>query len=137
MIMMVEDGISEYMKETNDFRIMVPLGWEFIDFGSSGLQVYHSDGGLLLAIKREGYNMTQEDEDVLMQSFTKRYNGSGPELIEFADHLWQKTTFDYFGTHQSLHTCIVDGAKISIQLSGHGHETHEELQMIFNSIKIR
>lgn len=116
------------------FQLLVPDGWQFTDFGNDSLQVYNMMGTLMVSLKRDGYNMTEQDEEKLIAGFAAQYKGSTPEKVSFKGMNWNKTVYDY-GMHQSLFTCIRDGRKISLQLAGTDHENNEIIQAVVDSIE--
>jgi hypothetical protein len=133
---MTELKIIGSIRETADFRLMVPENWEFVDFGISGLQAYNSMGTYIVSLKKEGFNMTEQDEAVLMASFVENNKGSHPVRVEFKGLNWLKTAYYSSGMHQTLYTAVKEGRKVSIVLSGPDHENNDSIQAIMGSVEI-
>ena len=125
------------MKETAEFKIMVPDGWQFSDFKNGTLQTYNRSGSYMVQVKKAGMNMNEADVQRNVASMAKRYKGTGPEKVEMLGLVFYKTVFTAGSSHQSLYSALKGGAAISIAMSGKDHETDPTIQAVFKSIVIK
>ena len=125
------------LKETADFKLMVPAGWEFSDFGNGALQTYNKSGSYMVELKKAGNNMTEKDVETGVAAIAKQYSGSGPDKVDMLGLTFYTTTFDRSSTHQTLYAALKDGVKISINLVGADHETEPTIQGVFKSIELK
>ncbi len=98
--------IEGEIKGNSAFNLLVPVRWEFADFGNDAIQVYNMMGTYMASLKKDGLNMTEQDEAVLIASMSEKYKGTPVERVEFKGLNWFKTTFNASGFHQSLFTAI-------------------------------
>jgi|WetSurMetagenome_2_1015567.scaffolds.fasta_scaffold118499_2 hypothetical protein len=128
--------IKGTIKETADFRLLIPKKWEFVDFSNGCLQTYNSFGSYVVSLKKEGINMTEKDVEVVFAGFVQTYKGSGPDPVEFKGLKGFKSIYDFSGMHQSMYVAYYKGQRIEITLSGVDHETNEIIQAVFDSVEI-
>jgi hypothetical protein len=132
-----DNAVPGTVQTTAEFSILVPEGWEFVDFGNAALQTYSKDGAFIVEVKQEGLNMTEGDVKATLESLRKQYNGSPLQTMDMLGLRFFMTTYDVQSMHQSKYTALKDGKKFSITLSGPAHETDPVMQAVFASIKIR
>lgn len=137
LVPMAATAADGALKETADFKLMVPDGWEFSDFGNGAVQTYNKSGSYMVELKKAGNNMTEKDVESGLASIAKQYSGTDPEKVDMLGLTFYKTTFDRSSTHQTLYTALKDGAKISINLVGADHETEPTIQGVFKSIELK
>ncbi len=125
------------VKETADFKIMVPEGWEFSDFGNGAVQTYNKSGSYMVELKKAGLNMSEADVEKGVAGIAKQYKGSGPEKVEMLGLTFFKTTFERSSKHATLYAALKDGKKVSITLFGANHETEATMQAVLKSIELK
>lgn len=123
------------VKETANFKILVPTGWEFSDFGNGALQTYNKMGSFMVELKIAGENMTDVKSNV--DNFVTQYKGSGPDKVEMLGLSFFKTTYDKGSQHMSYYAALKNGKMISISLLGPAHETDATIQDVLKSIQIK
>lgn len=125
------------IKETADFKIMTPDGWEFSDFGNGTVQTYNKSGSYMVELKKAGSNMSEADVESGVANIAKQYKGTGPDKVEMLGLTFYRTTFDRSSMHATLYAALKDGTKISITLFGADHETDATMQAVLKSIEIK
>jgi hypothetical protein len=126
------------IKETADFKITVPAGWEFSDFGNGAVQTYNKMGTFMIELKKAGENMTDKDVEAGVASLAQQYKGTTPEKVEMLGLTFYKTTFDRSSQHHTFYAAInKNGKKVSIDLMGPDHEKGANLQGAFKSIALK
>lgn len=125
------------MKETAEFKVLVPDGWEFADFKNGALQTYNRSGSYAVQVKRAGMNMTEANVQSNVASMAKRYKGTGPDKVQMFGLTFYKTTYKFGSSSQTLYSAFKDGTMISITLVGKDHETDSNIQAVLKSIVIK
>lgn len=125
------------VKETADFKIMVPDGWEFSDFGNGAVQTYNKSGSYMVELKKAGSNMSDADVESGVASIAKQYKGTGPDKVQMLGLTFYRTTFDRSSMHATLYAALKGGTKISITLFGANHETDATMQAVLKSIELK
>jgi hypothetical protein len=130
-------SVKGTVKESADFSLLVPEGWEFSDFGNGTVQTYNSSGSYMVELKKAGSNMTEKDAESGVANLASQNKGTGPEKVEMLGLTFYKTVFDKSSMHMSYYAGIKDGVKISINLVGKDHETDPAIQAVFTSIALK
>ncbi|MFH0783063.1 MAG: hypothetical protein V2B20_14095 [Pseudomonadota bacterium] len=130
-------AVQGTVKETANFKILVPNGWEFSDFGNGKLQTYNKMGTFMVELSIGGDNMTEADIKNQVETFVKDNKGSGPEKVTMFGLSFDKTTYDKSSMHMSYYWALKNGKKINISLLGPGHETDATIQEVLKSIQIK
>jgi hypothetical protein len=134
---LVQAAVQGAVKESDNFKILVPNGWEFSDFKNGAVQTYNKMGTFMVEVKIAGTNMTEADVKSGVDTFVKQYKGSGPDKVEMFGLSFLKTTFDKSSQHMSYYAAIKGGKQVSIQLLGPAHETDANIQAVLKSIQIK
>lgn len=130
-------AVQGTVKETADFKILVPNGWEFSDFKNGKLQTYNKMGTFMVELSIGGDNMTEAHIKGQIATFVKDNKGSGPDKVTIAGLSFDKTTYDKGSQHMSYYWALKNGKKINISLLGPGHETDPNIQEVLKSIQIK
>jgi uncharacterized surface protein with fasciclin (FAS1) repeats len=130
-------AVQGAVKESDNFKILVPNGWEFSDFKNGTVQTYNKMGTFMVEVKIAGTNMTEADVKSGVDTFVKQYKGSGPDKVEMFGLSFLKTTFDKSSQHMSYYAAIKGGKQVSIQLLGPAHETDANIQAVLKSIEMK
>ncbi|MFH0782384.1 MAG: hypothetical protein V2B20_10605 [Pseudomonadota bacterium] len=130
-------AVQGTVKETANFKILVPNGWEFSDFGNGKLQTYNKMGSFMVELSIGGNNMTEADIKSQVATFVKNNKGSGPDKVTMFGLSFDKTTYDKSSMHMSYYWALKDGKKITISLLGPNHETDATIQEVLKSIQIK
>lgn len=130
-------AVQGTVKETADFKILVPNGWEFSDFGNGKLQTYNKMGTFMVELSIAGNNMTEADVKSQVDTFVKTNKGSGPDKVDMFGLPFYKTTYDKSSMHMSYYWALKNGKKINISLLGPSHETDPTIQEVLKSIQIK
>jgi hypothetical protein len=130
-------AVQGAVKESDNFKILVPNGWEFSDFKNGTVQTYNKMGTFMVEVKIAGSNMTEADVKSGVDTFVKQYKGSGPDKVEMFGLSFLKTTFDKSSQHMSYYAAIKGGKQVSIQLLGPAHETDANIQAVLKSIEVK
>ncbi|MBU1568174.1 MAG: hypothetical protein KJ630_21440 [Proteobacteria bacterium] len=130
-------AVQGTVKETANFKILVPNGWEFSDFGNGKLQTYNKMGSFMVELSIGGNNMTEADIKSQVATFVKNNKGNGPDKVTMFGLSFDKTTYDKSSMHMSYFWALKDGKKITISLLGPSHETDTTIQEVLKSIQIK
>jgi hypothetical protein len=130
-------AVQGTVKETANFKILVPNGWEFSDFGNGKLQTYNKMGTFMVELSIGGDNMTEADIKGQVATFVKDNKGSGPDKVTMFGLSFDKTTYDKSSMHMSYYWALKNGKKINISLLGPAHETDATIQDVLKSIQIK
>jgi len=132
-----DEMVPGTVEETEDFSFLVPEGWQCTVFASGTVQIHNRMGSYMVELKKEGYNMTDEDLDMVNQLFVKQYEGTPLEEVEMLGLKFYQTTFEFGGRQQSLYTALKEGIKISIGMMGEEHATEPTIQAVLQSITLK
>lgn len=130
-------SVPGIVKESADFKILVPEGWEFQDFGNGTVQTYNKSGTFLVQLQKAGMNMTEKDVESSLESLRKQYNGTPMKKMDMLGLSFYTTTFVAAGRSQTFYNALKDGKKISIGLSGPDHEKDPTIQAVFKSVALK
>ncbi|MBL0174021.1 MAG: hypothetical protein IPP94_01945 [Ignavibacteria bacterium] len=126
------------VKETKDFKILVPDGWEFTDFGNAVIQTYNKSGTSMVEVRKAGFNMTDKDLEATQAMLVTQYKGTPLEKVDMLGLTFLKTTYDASSTHQTTYAALLKGGvKLSIGLMGAKHETDPTIQAVLKSIVLK
>jgi hypothetical protein len=125
------------VKESANFKILVPEGWEFMAFSDGTVQTYNKSMTYMVEAKKAGYNMTEKDVELLIGNLAKQYNGTPVEKVEMLGLSFFKTTYTANSSRQTMYNALKDGAKISITLMGPDHEKDATIQAVFKSVALK
>jgi len=130
-------AVAGEIKETEFFDILVPQGWEFVDFGKGSLQTYNRSGSYMAQVKLEGFNLNDNNVESALESMRARQDGSPLERVEMKGLNFWTTTFESGGRRQTFYNALKDGRTVSIAISGPDHQSDPTMQAVLESIVIK
>ena len=94
--------------ETENFSIVVPDGWEYMDV-DGGLQLYKNSGEVM-EIHYRGFNQGENHGKLQVESIAGSYGGTAVEQVEFLGKSFWYTEYTANDKPQVFYACIEDGA---------------------------
>lgn len=130
-------SVGGTLKETPDFTIMVPEGWEFLDLGDGAIQTRSRDGAHMVEARKSGSGLTADAVETAIREFVERKNGTPVETGEMKGLKFSMSSYEEEGTKRSVYYAMKDGARISITLVGPEHTSDPAVQAVFSSIVVK
>lgn len=131
-------AVAGEVKDTEFFHILVPRGWEFVDFGRGSLQVYNRGGTYMVEVKSQAVASDDKILESTLEMTRARYDGTPIERVEMLGLNFFKTTFTAHNRLTTMYTAgNKDGRKISITLYGPDHPTDPGIQAVLKSLVIK
>jgi hypothetical protein len=125
------------VREAKFFSVLVPDGWEFMEFNDGTVQTYNKSATRMVELKRGGYNMNEKDLEGTFTTFVTQYKGSPIEKVQMLGLTFLKTTYTYSSKSMTAYSALKDGQKISISLMGPDHQKDATIQAVLASVKLK
>lgn len=130
-------SIPGTVRDAKFFKILVPDGWEYMEFNDGTVQTYNKSATAMVECKRGGYNMTDKDLEGTFTTFVTQYKGTPIEKVALFGLTFLKTTYTYSSKSMSTYSALKGGQKISISLMGADHDKDATIQGVFRSIVVK
>lgn len=120
--------------KTDDFEVIIADGFKKMDI-DGGVQAYKSKDVVEIWVRGSGLDDAIAKSSC--ESLANRQKGSECQKIVKFGMDFYVTSFEAFGTPQTVYTAVKNGKKIQIGISGKDHENNETLQGMFESISFK
>jgi 3'-phosphoadenosine 5'-phosphosulfate (PAPS) 3'-phosphatase len=121
--------------------VTVPSNWDIVD-DSAKMKMMNliekgSGGKVGVYLKVEGNGNWDGEPGEAIASFAESQGGSAPETITINGVEWTYTTYEAYGTTQTMMVTKKDGNKITATVLGDGYEASPDVRMILDSLVIK
>lgn len=102
-----ETNYSGSTVETENFSILVPDDWEYMDI-DGGLQLYKNSGEVI-EVDYRGFNQGENHAKLQVENSAKNYDGTTPEEVSFLGKTLWRTEYTFSDKPQVFYATIEDG----------------------------
>ena len=119
----------------------VPANWDIVDDSEKmkmmTLTKKGSGGAVGVYLKVEGGGNWGGTPEEAVASFAESKSGSAPATATINSIEWVHTTYEAFGTTQTMMVTKKDGNKITATVLGDGYDASPDVRMVLDSLSLK